>query len=74
MTKEEVMAKKGESLQAIQRGLTMIEQLKGNVAANQGKVIVYDELLADIEAADEPPTPFPPQEDGEETEDEETQA
>lgn len=45
MTKEEVMKKRDESMQAIQQGLGIIESVKSQVAAHRGKVMVYDELL-----------------------------
>jgi len=48
MTKEEIVQKREQSLQAVQQGLSMIENLKGQVAAHRGKLLVYDELLAEL--------------------------
>jgi len=62
MTSEEILKKRAACLQNIQQGITMIEQLRGRVAQERGKLGVYDELLEGMGVdPTAPPAEFPNQ-------------
>jgi hypothetical protein len=66
MTSEEVLKKRAACVQNIQQGLTMIEQLKGRVAQERGKLGVYDEILQEMGVdPTSPPAEFPAEGQGE---------
>ena len=73
MTSDEILKKRAACLQNIQHGISMIEQLKGRVAQERGRLGVFDELLLEMGVdPNAPSAEFEP--DGEETNEEEATA
>lgn len=65
MKSEEILKKRAACLQNIQQGITMIEQLKGRVASERGKLDVYNEILAEMGVdPTAPPAEFPAESKG----------